>query len=102
MKTSTLIIVLIIATMMFTNPNRSEHAIYLYQCRDDERGMLVLDQNTKYHNYIFFSMGEQAEWRSFGFLGQISASKTKKAMEEEERLENFKRINDEINRQYEE
>lgn len=73
MKTSTLIIVLIIATMMFTNPNRSEHAIYLYQCRDDERGMLVLDQNTKYHNYIFFSMAEQAEWRSFGFLGQISS-----------------------------
>lgn len=78
-----MIVLMILAIAAFTNPNRREHAIYLFQSRDDERGMLVIEQNTKYHNYIFFSTAEQADWKSFGFLGQISARQdTKKQTHE--------------------
>lgn len=77
MSKTTLIVLIIMAITMFTNPNRKEHAICLFQCRDDERGLLVLEQSTIYNNYIFFSTAEQAELKSFGFLGQISVSRKK-------------------------
>ena len=54
MKTATCIVISIIALVIYTNPDRKEHGICMFQEQNSEIGMLVIEQNTEYHKlYIF-------------------------------------------------
>ena len=63
--------VIIAAIAIITNPGRRDHGIKMWQANGGEGGIFGIEEFTEYHNFIIFSTGALADWRSFGIFGQI-------------------------------
>lgn len=79
MRNKGIIAAVIIAVIaIITNPSRKDHGVELWRASGGECGILVIEESTEYHNFILFSAGALADWRSFGIFGQIFTSQVGK------------------------